>query len=316
MRSTLPLTLALGSVALAARAQDLPPPVELAWNAPAGCPAREAVLHQTRAMLAGSTTHHLVVARAEVSELAPDHWSVHLATDVDGVAGERSLEANSCASLASATALILAWTVDPAHAPPSEHHESPSVTPTHVDVAPTPTPADHVPVHALLAAGAALDIGTLPSAAGAAEVALGGLVGPVRVEVAGTDWAKQDAVGSTGGTHIHLLEGALRACVAARVGTRLELSPCIGAGVVHAWSDGFGLALNFQRTGDWGFLQSDALAVLTLGGPFALRASAGIVAPLERPPFVVVDLSRGEIPLHRSGVVAGRGAVGIEVHFP
>src|SRR4051812_19779746 len=101
--------------ALSARAAESPSPVQLEWDAPRGCPPVESVVEEARRNL-GGTTPHRVAARADVTEVGPEHWSVHLFTEVDGVAGERSLEANSCASLASATALILAWTVDPSHA--------------------------------------------------------------------------------------------------------------------------------------------------------------------------------------------------------
>jgi hypothetical protein len=113
---TVLLTAALLTVAAAALADEpASEAVRLTWNAPSGCPSGDAVMGEVQRMLGGTTSHHATV-QADVAEVGPAHWSVHLATNVDGAAGERSLDADSCASLASATALIVAWTVDPAKA--------------------------------------------------------------------------------------------------------------------------------------------------------------------------------------------------------
>lgn len=70
-------------------------PVALTWDAPASCPSRESVLTDVRRIL-GETTEHDAVARAHVTEDGPHHWSLQLATEVDGASGERSMEADSC----------------------------------------------------------------------------------------------------------------------------------------------------------------------------------------------------------------------------
>jgi hypothetical protein len=308
MRLNLASAALFGSASVVARAAE--PPVQLAWNAPSGCPNADAVLTEVRRNL-GAETPHRVVARADVTELGAERWSVHLVTEVDGVAGERSLEANSCASLASAAALILAWSVDPARGSAPERPEpAVSAPPTSGET------STHGSLGALAAGGAAIDVGMLPRAGGAGEVALGVLAGPIRAEIAGADWVTQDARRTSDGTHIHLLEGALRACWRGTIGARFELDPCLGLGWVHASSDGFGLTPNFQRTSDWGTGRAEALAVWTFAAPLALRASAGILVPFVRPPFVVRDAQGQELPLHRAAAVSGRAALGVEVHFP
>jgi hypothetical protein len=87
-------------------------PVDLIWNAPAGCPSRDAVLAEVVRILGGPPSRPLV-AHADVTEMSADHFSLHLTTDVEAAQGERTLDTNSCASLAQAAALILAWTIDP-----------------------------------------------------------------------------------------------------------------------------------------------------------------------------------------------------------
>ena len=105
-------------------------------------------------------------------------------------------------------------------------------------------------------------------------------------------------------------------CWRALRGSRFELAPCLGAGVVHASSDGFGLTPSYQITSDWGTVGGDLLGTWTVAGWLALRASIGAVAPLVRPSFVVLDAQRREIPFHRAAAVSGRASFGAELRFP
>jgi hypothetical protein len=263
---------------------------------------------------------------------------VHLTTDVDGAQGERTLDANSCASLATAAALIVAWTVDPSKAPTAV---SPAVAAPAQPAAArgpeqgSPTPPSHAavswPLVAVVAASGAGDLGTLPSVAESGEVAFGALFGPIRGEIAGAAWLAQDATQAVHpnvfeGAHIHLLDARLRGCFRGRFGQRFELDPCVGAAVVSATSDGFAFGSGSatftpaHNSGVWGDLQADALAVWRVFGPMALRASIGIWIPLARPSFVV-DLSQsgapsGEVFLHQAAPVGARTTLGVEARFP
>src|SRR5262245_28541758 len=94
-----------------ARAQDA---VELEWSAPAECPDREAVLRSIAARLPGPQPSAAVKASARVSK-KDGGYELTLRTE----RGERQLRAASCPELASSTALILAFIVDPAAAEPA-----------------------------------------------------------------------------------------------------------------------------------------------------------------------------------------------------
>jgi hypothetical protein len=296
--------------------------VRLAWNAPEGCPAGEAVLAEMRRILGGTASRE-AEARADVTRLAPDRWSVVLATRIDDTVGERSFEADSCAALASATALILAWTVDPLHAsapalgvsPPSPPVESSPELRTPNPVAPAPArPA----LSGLLALAAQGDRGTLPSTGAAAELTVGATLGVVRAEASGSAWLAQDAMRSASeGTHLHVIEAAFRGCWRAIARERFEIDPCLGAAVAHVSSDGFGETRPYQRDAWWWMARGDLLATWTLFEPVALRALVGVAAPLPRRSVVILDpQSGGAVPIHEPAVVAGRAALGVEVHFP
>jgi hypothetical protein len=292
--------------------------LRLEWNAPAECPARSAVTSEVQRILDANAARR-ATARADIAQLGTERWQVHLATEVDGVAGERILEASSCASLASATALILAWILDPTRVRPSETPEQtreetsgPSTT--------TVPKANSVPrtrVRAVAAVEGVADVGLLPRAGAAIEVAVGAAIDSFRIEAAGTDWFAQDAVDGRGeGTHIHLVEGALRGCFRWNATERVELDPCGGAGLVYATSDGFGETVPFLgRTSTWGTVHALGLAGVRIASAISARASLGGFVPFSRPPFVLLDAHGGQTVLHQP-TVSARATLGLEVRFP
>ncbi|MGH7286071.1 MAG: hypothetical protein ACRELY_31505 [Polyangiaceae bacterium] len=317
--------LSLGFLAGTARADSIGEAVQLSWNAPDGCPSRDAVMSDVARILGATTTHHASV-RADVTELGPERWSVHLVTTVDGAPGERSLEANSCEAVASATALIVAWTVDPARArAQTAPAPAPAPTPTQAPApAPTRNPrrvgeraSTSEPIRAVVALDGVGALGVLPSAGFAGELSLGVLAGPLRVELAGADWISEDATAPSGeGTHIHLYETALDGCYRGKLGERLELDPCAGGAIFFASSDGFGESQTFQRTSSWGSLEAELLTALRIAGPLALRGSLGLGVPLTRPPFVLLQPGGGDVALHRVSLVTAQATIGLEARFP
>jgi hypothetical protein len=319
-----------GGAPAVAEAAEPAVPVSLAWNAPAGCPSGDAVLADVNAILGGPTSHH-AVARADVTQIAPQHWSVHVTTDVDGAQGERTLEADSCESLAKATALILAWTVDPIKAraaaalaakpaPPAPAPEQPT------PALPPPSSSSPIPVAAVVAVSGVGDTGTLQSLAGGAELALGALVGPLRFELSGDYWGRQDASTTAPngvvGARLQLLDAALRACFRWHLDARFELDPCAGGAFAYASSKGYSDAnlASFQSQtnhADWGVVRGDLLAAWRLAGPFALRASVGAFVQPTTPSFYVqIGQTGTQLPLHQPSEVAGRATLGVEAYFP
>jgi hypothetical protein len=324
----LPVACGVVSIASLAGAQE---PVSLAWNAPTGCPSGESVVADVKTILGGPTPHR-VTARADVTQLGPEHWSVHVATDVDGTQGERTLEADSCTSLAKATALILAWAVDPvkARAAMAAKQAGPTAPSPAPAAAGSPertpsTPSSPLPLAAVVAVSAMGDLGTLQSPGGGVQLALGALVGPMRFELLGDDWGTQDVwgQGDAVGTHVHLLDGALRACFRWQMAPRFELDPCAGAGLVVASSSGYPSSsptfIAAKNSGDWATLHADFLAAWRIAGPFALRATVGAEAPLTHPDFFFyVTSGQTTTPksLYTLGSVGGAATLGVEAHFP
>src|SRR5438132_4393226 len=94
------LSLVLGAAA--------PPPVSLAWHAPAECPGADYVQTEVERLLGQGAPDASISADATASHDA-GLWSMRLRAG----AGERVFTAASCRELADATAVVLAMAVDP-----------------------------------------------------------------------------------------------------------------------------------------------------------------------------------------------------------
>lgn len=307
-------------------AQAAPQPTALGdvnfkWNAPAECPTSEAVLAQIERNIGAAKFGHADV-EADVTTLGPQRWSVLLVTNVDDARGERSLEANSCAALADATALIVALTINPMRddAPatpvtPSKPANEPLIT-KHDDEEESP------PAKSTLGGFVALtmlgDLGTLPRVAAAPGLTVGLTYEHFRGEVSGNLWFAQDATtpnGSSEGSQLQLLDLATRGCWREVVAS-IEIAPCLGAGVVHLSSNGFGET--FPQEGDewWVTARADLIATWTIAEPLAIRVLAGAVLPFARNAIDLVNSTGDTVQLHRPALISGQIAIGVEAHFP
>jgi len=86
--------------------------LELAWNAPASCPSRNDVMSAIEQLLGQRTAVEPVAVRGDVSQTAGT-WTVDLRWRTRGGEEQRRLQAESCAELARATALVVAFAIAP-----------------------------------------------------------------------------------------------------------------------------------------------------------------------------------------------------------
>jgi hypothetical protein len=121
-------------VAAPALAEALP--LELTWNAPAGCPSGAEVRRQFErlAKVEANRAPPQLVAEANV-EQSGEKWHLKLHIMRDGAVGEREVDAVSCVSLARAAALALALAAGGGFVPDAE--PPPDAAPT---TPPSPPP--------------------------------------------------------------------------------------------------------------------------------------------------------------------------------
>ncbi len=76
-------------------------------------------------------------------------------------------------------------------------------------------------------------------------------------------------------------------------------------------ADGFGVRSPGAGSALWIAPLAEAALALPLGRLFALRLDVGVLAPVERPPFVLENVG----PVFGASAVVGRAALGAEVRF-
>ncbi len=164
----------------------------LRWEAPDGCPGRDAVHAEVARLVGGRIPPGEPIAAEGRTIAAEGAFELTLRTDVAGQHGERTVRADRCDELAAAAALILALMIDPeavaraepeptplapslarALAPPAREVEPPRAAPApdarraaepFTEAGP-PSPARDGRLEALFGAGIQLDVGTLPAVA-------------------------------------------------------------------------------------------------------------------------------------------------------
>lgn len=140
------LVLALWLLALPAAAQPAALPLELSWQAPSECPTASDV-HAELARIASAAPGES--PRSLAADIAVTRsgtrYTARLATEHEGLVGERTLQADDCATLTRSVTLVLALAFgrgvelrqDATQAPPAESTTTPTTAPAVVSPAST-----------------------------------------------------------------------------------------------------------------------------------------------------------------------------------
>lgn len=215
--------------------------LELTWAAPPACPTasevKRAVMSSAATHAVETTTRPTLHARAHVSQGKAESglpvWHVLLKTERGGSRGQREIEAESCAALAEATAVVLSlalleFTDEAAGDPPEEASpsgETPSTSTLHRPPVGPKNPSDKPPAsaerrpsraeqpppeeklvrstpvpqrrrslgHFALSARGGFNVGSLPRLAPGAAFGAAWLPGPFRFELGAQMWGAQSA---------------------------------------------------------------------------------------------------------------------------
>jgi hypothetical protein len=297
-----------------AYAQPASPDVDLAWRAPAACPPREAVLDEVARLVAASHERAHATARADVVRDERGRWRASLRVDARGAHGERTLEAESCPAIASATALIIAVAVEGGMLPP------PAIPPP-VAAAPTPLPLASSPTRSasqlIVAAAGVVDTAVLPSAAYGGQATLGWSYEwsgwRTRALASASFFAAQSAQSTAGAGRFMAIAASARMCASIVEGV-FDVGPCLG--VEFDSIEGKGASPAFQPKqglGAWESAVGSLLASWTLSRRFAVFVDAGgLVSFTTRPTFVVQP---GNLYVFVPSPAGLRGEIGLELLF-
>jgi len=290
---------------LAAARASRADPLDLVWDAPDACNSGAEVrreFERSTSIRPGRSPPHLS-ARARV-EARDGRWVLHLHTLRDGVEGDREIEADSCASLTRAAALVLALAfgegAQPEAAPTPDAPVVPQAPPTSI-VATKGGAGSHrqdIPASArsprapLVSWSVTLD----------GRIAWGPLPGPTAgvattVDARGPWWGVSARVLSWPGangepepdlhTHFTGVGGALSLCLLGRPSRAWLFAACAGleAGALRGTSTG--ATVSEAAVAPWLAAIPALRARLQLVGPLHVEAGVEVAASLTRPPYAV-----------------------------
>jgi len=309
-------------------------PFSLKWNAPEGaqCPSEAEVVAQVLQLLESSrqSQRAFVRARADVQRTGNQRFRVDLTTEMEGRAGHRAIEEQSCQAMAEATVLILAWMIDPKavgtpqsserDAPPSVGSDAPR---TRASQPPRSLPTRAVQVsprrgewQPVFGVEMLADEGTLPSPALGAALAAGLRSDRLQLMARGALFNSVEArlpdPKATLGASFALSSVRAEICgspIAAAPSWRM--AACAGPELDRLVAHGFGVDAPRSATVTWLSLALGADARFRLAGPFELAVALGLNLPTRRERFGLDGLGM----LHRPAVASGRAALGLYLVF-
>ena len=307
-----------------ARAEE-PRRVELAWIADPSCPDHDAVVRQVEQLVRGAPPKEIVVARAAV--VHDSAWRVSLETGSGDRAGARELEAETCAQLADATAVILALMIDPSAALRKTGPDAPLAAPVAVRAPPrlepppagvpgAPKPPGPEPrlVRVVVAASALADTGSLPAVAPGVGVSAGILPGAFWVTGDFAYFPTQRGhldTRPTAGADVTLLAAALVGCRTVLTLGRVGGAPCLGLELDGARAEGFGVTSPRSGWTTWGAARAHVRVEAAIVEPVSAEVCIGAAIPFAHPQFSFDDLG----PVYHPSVASLRLAIGVVAKF-
>lgn len=303
----------------APRAAELPD-VTLTWEAPAGCPAREALLVRVEELVGqrgGEQPHAPLEVHAAVTRQAEGQYHAELRTLQGGAERTRLLDAESCLELTEASAVVIALAISPPDDPPPS-------APAPAPPPPEPEPEDALGPpegrkrHSTLRVGAeggfALDFGTLAPVSAGAALALGGryrsgLEHLVRVSIFPRRRSTVPGYPDEG-MDIGFVTGALQLCYAPTWG-QFELGACgeFELGMLHV--QGVGTNDEYARDAPWIAPGAGLRMAFPSGSWLRATVTADLLVPTGHTEFVVTNVGLA----HQIPPVAGRLGIFAELLF-
>lgn len=343
------MTLALWSF-LERSSHAEPLPIQLNYETEDGCGSAEAVLEQVSVMLGPSALRQpreLLRLDARIRRAGAGSFELTLRAPSEASVTERKLEVSSCADAVHATALLLAFMVDPnaplaapggqadatatppkdarpretTPAAPPATASNPSATPnqpTKETATPVPLATKHVAAPSryryFIGISGGLDSGNLPRTALGLSLSLGLELPRLRFELRGSDWLTVEHAShqaSDSGGRFKLYDAAALGCYRPFHAGREGLYVCGGTSGLFLRGSGYGMDQVSTKDSLYVSVLGEVAWVTRLSSRFAVRlAGSGLIA-LVRPEFAI----QNEGTMHEPARLSGRVALGFECGF-
>lgn len=282
------------------------PLFDLAWDAPAECPNRESVSSDVLRLVGiQAVSPRRLRAQVTIRWDVITRWTLTLATDIDGVTGERILSGNSCQSVSDAAAMTLALVLNP------ESSMGPSA-PSQPDVSKGRQQAGSIQPW-LVGVHAGLQTGVLKDWSPGFALSLGFATGRFALRLV-PGFTPEQTVLLDGRTNVG---GKIWAGTASLLGcwTLLEghamLAPCLGYDLVMAHGYGVGVLHPREQTVYWSSAEVGLVTGVHITHNVSIELFGMGLLALNRPGFYLDNIGRVTHPA-RFGL---RGAVALELAF-
>lgn len=273
-------------------------PIALSWTAPEECPDQAEVLREVELLTEGRAQPAL---QAEaVAQAVPGGYAARLTTRQGEAIGERLLNAESCAELAKAAALVLAMAVG-----------------REVRVQPVPAPAPRPGLPPFLFFARPMlggELGALSSPSALFGVSAGLMRGRVRAELrAFSSVAQRLEKGPKEGAAAELrrFSAGLRGCYIPAQGQRLAFGLCAGGEVVSLTGRGVGVSDPQEGSALLVAARGGACLELALTERLFLHLDAAGGPASSRPAFAF----EGFGVVHRPAAWTAEATAGLEVRL-
>jgi len=311
-----------------------PPPFDLLWNVPSGCPnagwLRENV--ERHLSVGKGNERQSVAVDGRISGNEDNGWALDLSiTDARG-SGTRRLEAATCEELAEAAALIVAISIDPNLAetesePPVDDAQPPAAASEEQPASPAPwdsplepvllereTPEPRPPFRLGLRAMGGMDMNVLSSVGPTVGLAFGVLWPRWRVDLTGSYWTPTEgtaeALDDVGGV-FQLWAAGLRAARVLHAGTfEFPLAVGLELGAMHGRGQGDGLRGD-QAAALWSAAVAGAGAAWVAKRFLALWLQVDGIVAMSRPEF---ETDQGTL-VYRTSAGGARLMAGVEARW-
>lgn len=297
-------------------AQSERPALELAWSAPGDCPqqarARELVAEYLgeRELSAAEPGQRVLTAHATIRRRA-ERWELSLVTTLDGQPGQRALSAMTCADVAAAAALVLAFAIDPGAA---LRHAAPAPPPARaVPAAPPAPPAAASRTRFGVAGSVHGAWGALPGTSGGAALELSLAHGAWGAKLAGYVFAERAAPAAerpSAGGEFSLWALAAAPCWSPSSGA-LRLRACLPIELQRLTAEGYGVDEPAEATASELLLGVELAPAISLSSRLELVAPLGVGVSLRRPEFYLERIGN----VFRASLVQGRAGLGLLARF-
>ncbi len=293
-------------------------PLSLTWVAPEGCPQQEAARAAVLRLAGVTNPIRTLVARVTVVADSKD-FELTLATEVDGIVGERVLRGRSCRTVTDAAVVMMALILNPEverHPPestPPPAPPAPSLPASYATASAKSSPATpsrtHA-AHAFLGTQFGLAVGALPHPGPEFGVGVGAALGPASLWLLGSYVGppqKATAQGQTqAGGHLWDLSVAAVGC-GSTPSKPVGIGVCLGAEFDRVEGHGVGVSDPHAGVIYWFSPTLGVFGELRLTGAVALRLSAfGMLRPVR--PTLFLDAIG---PVYRPPQVAAKGHLGV-----